>query len=231
MCLQDELRKLIVRHGGRVSRTMHARVDLLVASEKAVQRNTQLVRKALLKFGVPLVLPEFLSDSIAAGAWCNVHDYRPCSDASGRAGPPRPPKPTEAVGGPSSTCASSLPLAPAPSPAPAPTLLSVLESTHQASHYSPAKFNWRRTILKRLQLASGGALRRKVLRREVLNDFRGVVLGQAPGQAPMASPNANELPTPPTAAELAQKFRRRVRRAKRAGRIVVEGKYIRLAKA
>ena len=72
-----ELRKLIERHGGLVSNTVHAKVDLVVATERAVRLNTQFVRKARDKFGIPLVTPAFVLDTIAAGEWQDVLQYEP----------------------------------------------------------------------------------------------------------------------------------------------------------
>ena len=79
---QGELRKLIERHGGFVSQTVHKKVDLLVVSHRAVQRNTQKVRKARDKFAIPLVLTTFVNDSVASGEWCAVEDYAPDGAAS-----------------------------------------------------------------------------------------------------------------------------------------------------
>ena len=46
---------------------VHRRVDYLVASALAVRRGTQAVRKARDKFGVAVVTPAFVFDSISAG--------------------------------------------------------------------------------------------------------------------------------------------------------------------
>lgn len=54
---QAELAKSIRAAGGVVSNTVHKRVDLLVASARAVKRNTQAVRKARGKFRTPIVSP------------------------------------------------------------------------------------------------------------------------------------------------------------------------------
>ena len=53
---QRELTETIKRHGGSVSRTVHRKVQYLLASEQAVHRNTQAVRKANIKFGGILLL-------------------------------------------------------------------------------------------------------------------------------------------------------------------------------
>ena len=74
---QGELQKLIERHGGSVSRTVHKKVDVLVVSQKAMQRNTQHVRKARDKFGIPLVLPNFVHESLSHGEWLATEDYAP----------------------------------------------------------------------------------------------------------------------------------------------------------
>ncbi|EOD28792.1 hypothetical protein EMIHUDRAFT_234633 [Emiliania huxleyi CCMP1516] len=54
---QAELAKSIRAAGGVVSNTVHKRVDLLVASARAVKRNTQAVRKARGKFRTPIAAP------------------------------------------------------------------------------------------------------------------------------------------------------------------------------
>jgi hypothetical protein len=73
---QAELRKLIERHGGRVSNTVHKRVHLLVVTDRAVQRNTQRVRKANAK-GIALVLPSFVHASLEAGEVVGVEEHAP----------------------------------------------------------------------------------------------------------------------------------------------------------
>ena len=55
---------------------MSKKVDLLVATSKAVKRNTQRVRKATLK-GVGIVTPEFIHDSLKAGEALDPDDYVP----------------------------------------------------------------------------------------------------------------------------------------------------------
>ena len=64
---QDELATLIDRHGGTVSRLVHKRVDVLVATEEAVRVNSERVRKAHA-LGIPLVSPAFVHDALKAGA-------------------------------------------------------------------------------------------------------------------------------------------------------------------
>jgi hypothetical protein len=71
---RDEMRRLIERHGGSVSQSVHRKVDLLVASEKAVQRETVHVRRAR-KRGIPIVMPSFVQDCIAHGDWLAMEDY------------------------------------------------------------------------------------------------------------------------------------------------------------
>ena len=73
---RDEMRRLIERHGGSVSQSVHRKVDLLVASEKAVQRETVLVRRAR-KRRIPIVMPSFVQDCIAHGDWLAMEDYAP----------------------------------------------------------------------------------------------------------------------------------------------------------
>lgn len=69
-----ELQKLIERHGGVVSETVHRKVDLVIATEKDVGRNGKAVRRARSK-GVPLVPATFLHDSLAAGEACDFTWY------------------------------------------------------------------------------------------------------------------------------------------------------------
>jgi hypothetical protein len=73
---RDEMRRLIERHGGSVSQSVHRKVDLLVASEKAVQRETVHVRRAR-KRRIPIVMPSFVQDCIANGDWLAMEDYAP----------------------------------------------------------------------------------------------------------------------------------------------------------
>lgn len=62
-----EVEAAISANSGAVSRIVHRRVDFLVATDAAVRNNTQAVRKAT-KHSVPLVRPDFVLDSIRAGA-------------------------------------------------------------------------------------------------------------------------------------------------------------------
>ena len=52
---RNDLVHLVQRHGGRLSRTVHKKVHFVLATDQAVKRNTQAVRKAELKFGIPLL--------------------------------------------------------------------------------------------------------------------------------------------------------------------------------
>jgi hypothetical protein len=76
---QREIAKCIREHGGEVSNIVHRRVDLLVATGLALQRNTQAVRKAQ-KHGLLLVTPDFLIDSVDAGTLMDPADYPPDQD-------------------------------------------------------------------------------------------------------------------------------------------------------
>ena len=60
-----------------MSSTVHKRIDFVVASERAVRRNTQTVRKANDKFGLPLVTPRYIVDSITQGSPCDPAMYAP----------------------------------------------------------------------------------------------------------------------------------------------------------
>ena len=84
---QKELEELIVAQGGSVARFVHARVSLLLATDAALTNNTQAVRKGR-KFGVPIVRPAFLRDSVAASRLLDVEDpiYAPKEDAAGSVG-------------------------------------------------------------------------------------------------------------------------------------------------
>ena len=66
---QIDLEREIKTHGGKISRTIHKRVDFLVATPAALRRNTQAVRKAKQKFTeIVMVTPEFVHSSVLAGA-------------------------------------------------------------------------------------------------------------------------------------------------------------------
>ena len=101
------LEELIVSRGGVISNTVHRRVSYVVASDRAVRRNTQAVRKARLKFGIPLVTPEFVSSSARAGAIANPDDYVPAEPAPKRAKGKQAAAPPELPADPSPPLASS----------------------------------------------------------------------------------------------------------------------------
>ena len=89
---QSELAALIVAGGGAVVKIVNGGVDYLVATPLAVRRKTQAVRKAREKFGVPLVLPDFVRAALATGALGDPAAYEPRADAvdsGGRDGPPK----------------------------------------------------------------------------------------------------------------------------------------------
>ena len=71
-----ELEELIVAHGGAVSRVLHKNVSLLVCTDEALTKNTQHVRKAR-KFGVAVVRPSFLLDSVARDQLCEPALHEP----------------------------------------------------------------------------------------------------------------------------------------------------------
>jgi hypothetical protein len=62
----DTISELITSAGGSVTGICHRRVFALVATERASLRRTQRVRKAL-KFGIPIVSPDFLRECVAQG--------------------------------------------------------------------------------------------------------------------------------------------------------------------
>ncbi|GBG31610.1 Poly ADP-ribose polymerase 1 [Hondaea fermentalgiana] len=70
----DELRTLIEDAGGKMSGILHKRVFALVASERAVRRRSQKVRKAV-KFNVPVVSEAFLTACAEAKACVAVDPY------------------------------------------------------------------------------------------------------------------------------------------------------------
>jgi hypothetical protein len=96
----DELAATIRLHGGQVSRTVHKKVDYVLASEQAVARNTQTVRKATHKFGIPLLRPAFVHACVQAGTLCGLQPHlHPPRRAAGaeRAQPPGAPAPAAAA--------------------------------------------------------------------------------------------------------------------------------------
>ena len=108
-----ELTNLIRSHGGAVSNTVHRKVDFVLASEQAIKRDTQTVRKAHTKFGIPILRPSFVEACVRAGGLCDPADHLQA---------PRKPK-TAAAAQPSAVPASSTRPLSAPQPcivAPAP---------------------------------------------------------------------------------------------------------------
>ena len=85
-------------------------------------------------------------------------------------------------------------------------------------HSAPAatRFNWRRAIAKQLKSASGGALRRRRLREAVLADCRRQ--GGGAGGAGTAEEEA----------ALRARFRRALHEARDAGRLLTEGRQVRI---
>ena len=80
---QRELEDIIKQNGGVISRTMHHRVDFLVATPLAIERNTQHIRKAATKFPhIVLVRPEFVHESVAVGSLCDADKYSPREPAA-----------------------------------------------------------------------------------------------------------------------------------------------------
>merc|ERR1712087_397567 len=67
---QRELAAIIVQHGGKISNTVHRKCHMLVASEQAIRRNTQAVRKAQHKFNIPIVSVEDVLQVAETGQAC-----------------------------------------------------------------------------------------------------------------------------------------------------------------
>ena len=84
---QKELEDLISKHGGTISSVVHKRVTFVVATEAAISKNTQAVRKAKGKFAIPLVTPQFLRDSITAGRLLDATEYMPIMSTLAPASP------------------------------------------------------------------------------------------------------------------------------------------------
>lgn len=101
---QAPLSTLIAAHGGTVVKIVNSSVDYLVATAMAVRRNTQAVRKARDKFGVPMVTPAWIRTAIATGALGDPAAFAPRSEAAGGstsyhdAGSPCGGAPLEALG-------------------------------------------------------------------------------------------------------------------------------------
>ena len=84
---QKEVEDLISKHGGTISSVVHKRVSFVVATEAAISKNTQAVRKATGKFAIPLVTPQFLRDSITAGRLLDATEYIPIMSTLAPAAP------------------------------------------------------------------------------------------------------------------------------------------------
>lgn len=180
---QKELKKLIERHGGSVARILHRRVHLLVATEIAVRRNTQKVRKARDK-GIAIVTPAFLHDSLKAGeVLSDVAAYEP-----------RPPLRQRAA------AAASMVL---------PTALTAVPPEDG--------FNWRREIRRRLRENEDGALRRRRLREDVLARHL-THLGSGYAASWWSAHRGEHM----------ARFKRQLKRARKAGKLKTEGRMVQL---
>ncbi|KAL3912857.1 MAG: hypothetical protein SGPRY_008188 [Prymnesium sp.] len=71
---QKQLKHLISTHGGQVDNTVHQKVSFVLASEQAIRRNTQAVRKAR-KRCIPLLHPDFITASVRSGTLANAEDF------------------------------------------------------------------------------------------------------------------------------------------------------------
>mmetsp|Transcript_11879 Transcript_11879/g.20023 ORF Transcript_11879/g.20023 Transcript_11879/m.20023 type:complete len:310 (-) Transcript_11879:188-1117(-) len=88
---QRDLGALISNAGGVVSRIVHTRVDMVIATPTALLRGTQAVRKARDKFNIPLVSPAFIFDALEIGALpANQADYTPVAQAPADSASSRP---------------------------------------------------------------------------------------------------------------------------------------------
>jgi len=75
----DHLRQLIEARGGSVSPMLHKRVSVFLATEIAVTKNSQRIRKAV-KYGVPVVKIEYLNACLEASMMLDVEDFAFDSD-------------------------------------------------------------------------------------------------------------------------------------------------------
>jgi hypothetical protein len=194
---QDELKKLIERHGGAVARVLHKRVHLVVATEQAVRRNTQKVRKSRAK-AIALVTPAFIHDSIKAGEVLenDMASYEPK--------PPPRQRGAAARAAAALLAAAAVPAATAAVPA--------------ATAAVPADdFNWRRAIRRRLREANDGALRRKRLRTDVLAQHLAHVGSSAEDAAGWWRLHPIEHKA---------LFKRRLVRARKAGKLRTQGRMV-----
>ena len=182
---QGQLQKIIEQNGGVVSRSVHRRVDLLVATDAAIKRDTQAVRKARNKFSIPLVLPSFVHTSVADGMRCEASAHTPTM--TGRC---------------NRTEAKNRGVTDAPEVAP-----------------GAVPFPWRRAICRQLE-AERGQQRRRDLRSHVLAEYLVAVAAHG-GEETLAWWREHRE-------EQRKLFRRRLRRARRAGRIATDGKLVRV---
>jgi len=76
----------------------------LLAGDRAVRRDTQAVRKARSKFGIPIVGPAYIRDSIAAGARRDHASYLQLSKGAARAAPASTAATTGPAAAPPAAC-------------------------------------------------------------------------------------------------------------------------------
>eukprot|EP00035_Acanthoeca_spectabilis_P026865 m.464516 g.464516 ORF g.464516 m.464516 type:complete len:282 (-) comp23548_c0_seq1:2929-3774(-) len=69
-----DLTSRVTALGATFSATVHKKLDALVASRTAMIARTQRVRKAL-KFGIPILKPEWIAACEKANAWVDVSEY------------------------------------------------------------------------------------------------------------------------------------------------------------
>ena len=201
---QAELKKVIERHGGTVSPMVHKRVGYLVATELAVKRSTQRVRKANAK-DIPIVTPNFVHDSISAGELCDFTKYAP---------QPLPRVPTKAT----DTDKQQPRVVQEAQQVPDKAMGMRAEPTDQIPD---RRFRWRRVIRKQLKEAGSLGLRRRQLREAAVAQY----LGHLEAQQDLRQLEWSR--THPKV--LQQTFRRKLRRARSASLLVTEGKMVRLA--
>ena len=135
-----ELSKIIERHGGHATSSVHARsTHMLVSTKRLIQLDTKAVKKARAA-GLPIVTPAFLHDSLKAGEVLESHlpdpEVHATADSSWPGINPTERGPT---GGDAESWAAE-----------------------------DDSFAWRRAIRGELQAAEGKALRRRKLRAAVL---------------------------------------------------------------
>jgi hypothetical protein len=71
---EKEVKNILVSLGATYSPTVHRKVNILVATNDAVERGTQRVRKATKK-NIPIVLPEWLEACVANKREVQIDDY------------------------------------------------------------------------------------------------------------------------------------------------------------